>query len=267
MLTEMTSPKARSRSNSIAKLVVDESKLHIPDDHRLMTGWMTKQGGKWKSWKKRWFVLTPRELRYYEKEDEKTMKGTVPIDEITYAERNFTEKTNCVAIGTVGRVYLVAAESAVDFEELLNALQAVIFVPPVPRDPIECFQLWREAFEQGHRPTMSRLLDPARAMPRHSFDALYDIGVPCLDEMLFPPISCATADNVSTIVISERRYSTTGTVVVARASDGTQHIVSESWQAAIQAHLAINAAEVEQARAGMAGAAADEGDDDDEESS
>eukprot|EP00300_Choanocystis_sp_HF-7_P026229 c29034_g1_i1.p1 GENE.c29034_g1_i1~~c29034_g1_i1.p1 ORF type:complete len:309 (+),score=48.13 c29034_g1_i1:96-1022(+) len=257
-LTDVTTTRARSRSQ-IARspqLAVDESKLHIPDDHRLMKGWMTKQGGKWKSWKKRWFVLTPLALRYFEKEDERVIKGTVMVGEMTFAERNFTEKTNCIAIGTIGRVYLIAAESAVDFEEWLGWLTSVIFVPPIPREPLESYQLWREALELGHKPTMARLLDPSRSMPKHSFEAMHDIGVPAMDDILLPPIKITTVDTLTTIVVSDRRYNTHGTVLVARSPAGLQLILSESWQPSISAHMALNTEELDMARVAASGAGA-----------
>lgn len=32
------------------------------------SGWLTKEGGGWKSWKRRWFVLDGNRLTYHKKE-------------------------------------------------------------------------------------------------------------------------------------------------------------------------------------------------------
>ena len=40
---------------------------------------MTKKGHIMSNWKERWFVLTPRQLKYYTNNDESDLKGTVLI--------------------------------------------------------------------------------------------------------------------------------------------------------------------------------------------
>ena len=39
-----------------------------PDEVILKQGYMVKRGSKVKTWKKRWFILTQKELRYYKSE-------------------------------------------------------------------------------------------------------------------------------------------------------------------------------------------------------
>ncbi|KAL7718382.1 PH domain-containing protein [Entamoeba marina] len=43
------------------------------------SGWGTKQGGKWKSWKRRFFVLKDRKLWYFENEKSTTAKGWIDL--------------------------------------------------------------------------------------------------------------------------------------------------------------------------------------------
>lgn len=40
------------------------------------TGWLTKRGGRFKTWKKRFFILIQHNLFYYVKDTDKHPKGT-----------------------------------------------------------------------------------------------------------------------------------------------------------------------------------------------
>ena len=46
------------------------------------TGWLTKQGEKVRSWKKRWFVLRNNVIYYYSSPKSKTPKGVIPLMDI-----------------------------------------------------------------------------------------------------------------------------------------------------------------------------------------
>jgi len=45
-------------------------------------GWLMKQGGSWKSWKRRWFVLSDRCLYYFQHTAETAPKGIIPLENI-----------------------------------------------------------------------------------------------------------------------------------------------------------------------------------------
>merc|ERR1712228_860829 len=50
---------------------------------KIYGGWLTKQGNKNKSWKKRWFVIfDTREIRYYESDKTKIEKGSIILDDL-----------------------------------------------------------------------------------------------------------------------------------------------------------------------------------------
>merc|ERR1712228_836902 len=50
---------------------------------KIYGGWLTKQGSKNKSWKKRWFVIfDTREIRYYESDKTKIEKGSIILDDL-----------------------------------------------------------------------------------------------------------------------------------------------------------------------------------------
>jgi len=45
-------------------------------------GWLLKQGGSWKSWKRRWFVLNDRCLYYFQHTAENVPKGIIPLENV-----------------------------------------------------------------------------------------------------------------------------------------------------------------------------------------
>jgi len=45
-------------------------------------GWLLKQGGSWKTWKRRWFVLNDRCLYYFQHTAENVPKGIIPLENI-----------------------------------------------------------------------------------------------------------------------------------------------------------------------------------------
>jgi len=42
-------------------------------------GWVTKEGGSYKSWKKRFMVIEGTDLAYYKKENKKEKCGFIPL--------------------------------------------------------------------------------------------------------------------------------------------------------------------------------------------
>merc|ERR1719175_405394 len=45
-------------------------------------GWLEKQGGNWKNWKRRWFVLNDRCLYYFQHTAENVPKGIIPLENV-----------------------------------------------------------------------------------------------------------------------------------------------------------------------------------------
>ena len=58
-------------------------KCNFASDKR---GFLTKEGGKHKSWKKRYFVLTDNCLYYFVKESDNEPKGIVPLENLKVME-------------------------------------------------------------------------------------------------------------------------------------------------------------------------------------
>jgi len=71
---------------------IKEQPFKIPDenyDDLMFTffspdreGWLVKQGGTWKSWKRRWFVLSDRCLYYFQHTAETVPKGIIPLENV-----------------------------------------------------------------------------------------------------------------------------------------------------------------------------------------
>src|SRR3989338_11493856 len=85
----------------------------------LMEGWITKEGGSIKTWKKRWMVLTPGRLDYFEKDEKKgkcDLKGSLAIPEISSVSEvvKYKGKRFCMAFATQKRVYYICAASLED---------------------------------------------------------------------------------------------------------------------------------------------------------
>lgn len=69
---------------------IKEEPFKIPDethDDLMFTffspdkeGWLVKQGGSWKNWKRRWFVLSDGCLYYFQHTAENVPKGIIPLD-------------------------------------------------------------------------------------------------------------------------------------------------------------------------------------------
>ena len=51
-------------------------------------GWLWKQGGRYKSWKRRWFILNDNCLYYFEFTTDKEPRGIIPLENIMVSIRN-----------------------------------------------------------------------------------------------------------------------------------------------------------------------------------
>ncbi|XP_072168510.1 cytohesin-1-like [Diadema setosum] len=113
-------------------------------------GWLMKQGGRYKTWKRRWFILTDNCLYYFEFTTDREPKGIIPLENLTVQEVEDKGKAHCFELNTTtksvikaakthgdGRVvegrhtsYRMSATSEEEKKEWIHALQASI-----SRDP------------------------------------------------------------------------------------------------------------------------------------
>ena len=102
----------------------------------LKEGFLVKQGGLVKNWKKRWFVLQGNNLQYFENDDKLKLKDTISLlnCQIMPYDNMIKDKEFCIQIeGSGKRTYYVCASNAVDQKEWINALvRGSIWSPLIP---------------------------------------------------------------------------------------------------------------------------------------
>ena len=88
----------------------------------LREGWLTKEGGGFKSWKKRWFVLEGGALTYYAKKGGEK-KGEIQLKTCgsTRAE-DYKDKPHCFKIVTTSRTYHFCAPDGNSMKEWIEAI-------------------------------------------------------------------------------------------------------------------------------------------------
>lgn len=104
-LSEITSPRKESLEKS---------------------GYLTKLGGKLKTWKRRWFVLKNGALRYYKSQGDTARKprGQITLDDVCRVTRSEGAATFEIATGK--RSFYLSAESTSTMEEWVKVLQCVL---------------------------------------------------------------------------------------------------------------------------------------------
>ncbi|KAJ0015671.1 hypothetical protein NQD34_013961 [Periophthalmus magnuspinnatus] len=58
-------------------------------------GWLLKLGGRVKTWKRRWFILTDNCLYYFEYTTDKEPRGIIPLENLSIREVEDGKKPNC----------------------------------------------------------------------------------------------------------------------------------------------------------------------------
>jgi cytohesin len=115
-------------------------------------GWLDKQGGKVKTWKRRWFVLNGNCLYYFEFTADKEPKGIIPLENVEVKEVETTHGPHCFEIyptsagnpiikscktDSLGRViegqhyvYKLSAYTSRDKDDWIRSLRASIIASP-----------------------------------------------------------------------------------------------------------------------------------------
>ncbi|XP_030066120.1 cytohesin-4 isoform X1 [Microcaecilia unicolor] len=61
-------------------------------------GWLQKLGGRVKTWKRRWFILTDNCLYYFEYTTDKEPRGIIPLENLSVQKVNDPKKPNCLEL-------------------------------------------------------------------------------------------------------------------------------------------------------------------------
>lgn len=72
-------------------------------------GWLWKQGGRYKSWKRRWFILNDNCLYYFEYTTDKEPRGIIPLENISVREIQDRNKPHCFELYACGGADIIKA--------------------------------------------------------------------------------------------------------------------------------------------------------------
>ncbi|KAG5853991.1 cytohesin 4b [Anguilla anguilla] len=115
-------------------------------------GWLLKLGGRVKTWKRRWFILTDNCLYYFEFTTDKEPRGIIPLENLCVREVVYARKPYCLELynpnskgqkikacktETDGRVvegkhqsYMISAATAEDRDSWIQSIRASITKDP-----------------------------------------------------------------------------------------------------------------------------------------
>uniref|UniRef100_UPI00358F0540 cytohesin-1-like n=3 Tax=Myxine glutinosa TaxID=7769 RepID=UPI00358F0540 len=115
-------------------------------------GWLLKLGGRIKTWKRRWFILTDNCLYYFEYTTDKEPRGIIPLENLSIREVEDPKKPNCFELflpNTRGQtikacktdaegkvvegnheVYRISAPTHEEKESWINSIRACISKDP-----------------------------------------------------------------------------------------------------------------------------------------
>ncbi|XP_075231682.1 cytohesin steppke isoform X1 [Lycorma delicatula] len=74
-------------------------------------GWLWKQGGRYKSWKRRWFILNDNCLYYFEYTTDKEPRGIIPLENIQVREVSDRHKPHCFELYAAGTDFIKACKT------------------------------------------------------------------------------------------------------------------------------------------------------------
>jgi len=92
-----------------------------------MTGWLTKEGAIWKTWRRRLFILQPPFLRYFKREGDEQPLGTIDLQTaghirgIQYKKMKFAFQ-----VQTPRRTYILCGDTAEDRDKWVDILNSTL---------------------------------------------------------------------------------------------------------------------------------------------
>jgi len=97
-------------------------------------GWLTKQGGDTKSWKKRWIILEGKKLTYFVDKNKKDKKGFIDLNSASAVNfiNKYMNKVNCFNIVTPQRTWVMSAQTAEEGQSWCDAIKILLpgYQPP-----------------------------------------------------------------------------------------------------------------------------------------
>jgi hypothetical protein len=117
------------------KLQISVASLSPPDKE----GFLTKQGGSIKTWRRRWFVLKAKKLYYFKSKSDNEATGIIELEADSFVrdERDKDKKRRFMfSVGTSRRVFFMHADTEQEMKGWIDAIKANIDTP-TGRPPIE----------------------------------------------------------------------------------------------------------------------------------
>jgi len=115
--------------------------MSSPAASHTKTGWLKKQGGSWKSWKKRFFVIDGLKLKYYKNEKDSVPKGMINLElssNIRSTEIPKFKNKPAFQIQTPSRTYYMVSETAVQRDSWIEVLNIILneLHPVAPKETV-----------------------------------------------------------------------------------------------------------------------------------
>jgi cytohesin len=95
---ELLTDLFNSISASPFKLPEEEAGLSYTFFNPERAGWLQKEGGQHKTWKRRWFTLANNCLYYFESPESVKPKGTIPLESLHVRECTDAKRQHCFEI-------------------------------------------------------------------------------------------------------------------------------------------------------------------------
>uniref|UniRef100_A0A6B2LIL6 PH domain-containing protein n=1 Tax=Arcella intermedia TaxID=1963864 RepID=A0A6B2LIL6_9EUKA len=90
-------------------------------------GWMTKQGGNFKTWKRRWFVLKNNKIYYFKRQKDIEVTGIIELHPNSSVKPVQIKGKNFVfSVSTPTRVYFMFPEAEEDEQFWIEAIQGTL---------------------------------------------------------------------------------------------------------------------------------------------
>jgi len=109
-------------------LKISVASLNPPDKE----GFLTKQGGSIKTWKRRWFVLKGKRLAYFKTRNDLEAKGIIELEPDSFVkdEKDKDKKRRFMfSVGTSRRVFFIHADAENDMRAWINTIKSNIESP------------------------------------------------------------------------------------------------------------------------------------------
>jgi len=87
-------------------------------------GWIVKEGGRYKNWKKRWMAIEGDVISYYKGENKRDKAGEISLRVAADIQKvDYNRKKNCFQIVTPERIYHIRCEREDDLVDWVNSIR------------------------------------------------------------------------------------------------------------------------------------------------